>query len=66
MQRVSLRTLILMVELLVAIVALQYVALAKPAKADAIWLAGDGLVAAPAPAARSDGTSCCAKPANAR
>jgi hypothetical protein len=38
MQRVSLRTLVLMVQLLVAIMAFQYTA-ARPAKADAVWLA---------------------------
>ena len=41
MPRVSLRTLILMLELLVAVVALQYLTVAKPTKANAIWLAAD-------------------------
>jgi len=41
MQRVSIRTLVLMLELLVAVVALQYVTLVKPARADAVWLARD-------------------------
>lgn len=45
MQRVSMRTLVLMLELLVAVVAFQYTA-ARPAKADAVWLAG-ACVAAP-------------------
>ncbi len=40
-QRVSLRTLILMLELLVAVVALQYLTVANPAKANVIWLAAD-------------------------
>ena len=44
MPRVSLRTLVLMLELLVAVLALQYVAMAQPAKADAVWVAADGLV----------------------
>ena len=38
--RVSLRTLILMLELLVAVVALQYLAAVKPVQAGAVWLAG--------------------------
>jgi hypothetical protein len=41
MSRVSLRTLVLLVELLVAVVAFQYLAAVRTAKADAIWLAGD-------------------------
>ena len=41
MPRVSWRTLILMVELLVAVVAFQYLTMAQPAQATAIWLAGD-------------------------
>ena len=39
-QRVSIRTLVLMLELLAAVVGFQYTA-ARPAKADAVWLAGD-------------------------
>ncbi len=39
--RVSWRTLILMVELLVAVVAFEYLTTAQPAQATAIWLAGD-------------------------
>jgi hypothetical protein len=42
MPGVSLRTLILMLELLVAIVAWQHVRTAEPIRARAIWLAGDG------------------------
>jgi hypothetical protein len=48
-QRVSLRTLVLMLELLAAVVGLQIAAAARPAKAGAVWLAGDCRVAAPAP-----------------
>jgi hypothetical protein len=40
MQRVSIRTLALMVELLIAVAAHQYLSLARPAQADAVWLAG--------------------------
>jgi hypothetical protein len=39
--RVSLRTLILMLELLVAVIAWQYVSTARPAQATALWLAAD-------------------------
>ncbi len=41
MQRVSIRTLALMVELLIAVAAYQYLATLRPAKADAAWLAGN-------------------------
>jgi hypothetical protein len=41
MPRVSMRTLVLMLELLIAVVAFQYLAAVRTAKADAIWLAGD-------------------------
>lgn len=41
MPRVSLRTLILMLELLVAVVAWQHVRTAEPIQARAIWLAAD-------------------------
>jgi hypothetical protein len=40
MQRVSIRTLALMVELLIAIAAQQYLAAPRMVKADAVWLAG--------------------------
>ncbi len=64
--RVSLRTLILMLELLVAVVAWQYVKMAEPIQARAIWLAGDchtastvhahtAEPAAPAPAPTEEG-----------
>jgi len=69
MSGVSLRTLILMVELLVAVVAFQYLTVAHPAQATAIWLAGDGhtassmqqgianpVAAAPAPVTTDEGT----------
>jgi hypothetical protein len=49
MQKVSLRTLVLMLELLLAVVALQYMVMAKPARASVVWLAGDGLASAAAP-----------------
>jgi hypothetical protein len=55
-----------MVELLVAVVALQYLALAKPVQADAVWLAGANAVAAPAPATRSEGSDGGAAQQNAR
>ncbi len=48
--RVSLRTLILMLELLAAVVALQYVAAGRPARAGAVWLAHHGPPALSAPA----------------
>ncbi len=48
--RVSLRTLILTLELLVAVVALQYVAASRPAQASAIWLANDRPATLSAPA----------------
>jgi hypothetical protein len=38
MQRVSARTLVLMLELLAAIVALQYIVAAKSPRAGAVWL----------------------------
>jgi hypothetical protein len=41
MQRVSMRTLVLLLELLAAVVAFQYLAAVRTAKADAVWLAGD-------------------------
>ncbi len=41
MQRVSIRTLALMVELLLAVVAVQCLPAAKPVKAGAVWLAGN-------------------------
>jgi len=68
--RVSLRTLILMLELLVAVVAWQHVKTAEPIQARAIWLAGDchtastvreemaePATATPAPAMTDEGVS---------
>ena len=49
MQRVSGRTLVLLLELLAAVVAFQYLAAARTAKADAVWLAGDGAPVAQIP-----------------
>ena len=55
MRKVSLRTQFLMLELLVAVSALQYIAVVKPARTTAVWLAGDCHVAAPAgPAETND------------
>lgn len=56
MQRVSIRTLALMVELLIAVVALQYRAPARPVRAGAVWLAGNGAGAMPAPSEANDCT----------
>ncbi len=44
--RVSIRTLVLLLELLAAVVGFQCVAAARPAKADTVWLAGDCLAVA--------------------
>ena len=57
MQRVSIRTLVLMVELLAAVVGFQYVMAARPVKADAIWLARDRIVLAQPPAGQIDDTT---------
>lgn len=56
-QRVSIRTLVLMLELLVAVVALQYVTLVKPARADAVWLARDCAAVAQPLSGRIEGTT---------
>jgi hypothetical protein len=50
MSRVSVRTLILLVELLVAVAAVQYLTMAKSVAPDAVWLATDG-IAPPSPPA---------------
>lgn len=50
MPRVSIRTLALMVELLIAVIAVQFLTMPRPASADAVWLAGDCLALPPAPA----------------
>ena len=52
--RVSLRTLILMVELLVAVIAIQYLTPAKPIRPDAVWLAADVAASPSAPACQLD------------
>jgi len=41
MKRVSVRTLVLLVELFAAVLAYQYIAWTPPAKAEAIWLVAD-------------------------
>ncbi len=51
--RVSLRTLLLMLELLVAVVALQYLTTLRPAQAGAVWLANDRPATMSAPAEAS-------------
>jgi hypothetical protein len=43
-----------MVELLVAVVAIQYLAVVSPPRTDAVWLAGDCLVPLAAPAGQID------------
>jgi len=54
--RVSLRTLVLLLELLVAIISLQYLAAARPARAGVVWLGGRCPPAGmPVPAEPSDG-----------
>jgi hypothetical protein len=46
MQRVSIRTLVLMLELLVAVVGFQRVTATRPLKADAVWVAREGIAVA--------------------
>lgn len=48
MRRTSLRTLVLMLELFVAVASFQYLAAVKPARVDAVWLGGDSDPIAPA------------------
>jgi hypothetical protein len=55
-KRVTIRTFALMVELLLAVVALQCLPSAKPARASAVWLAGNGEVNAPTPSEVNDCT----------
>jgi hypothetical protein len=50
MQRTSLRTLVLLMELFVAVVSLQYLAGIRPGKASAIWLAGNCTTSPSSPA----------------
>jgi len=54
MQRVSIRTLVLLLELLIAVVAMQYVTMVTPVQAGAIWLATDCGTPASAPAGQVD------------
>jgi len=54
MQRVTYRTLVLLLELLMAVVGAQYVTLATPAQADAVWLATDCVALPAAPAGPPD------------
>jgi hypothetical protein len=56
MQRLSVRTLVLMVELLVAVMAFQYTA-GRPVKADAVWLAGDCIAVTQSAAGQADATT---------
>jgi hypothetical protein len=55
MQRVSIRTLVLVLELLAAVVGFQCVTAARPAQAGAVWLAGNGSAVAQSPALQIDG-----------
>ncbi len=54
MQRTSVRTLVLLLELFAAVVSLQYLATIRPARASAVWLAGDCTANPPAPAQTVD------------
>ena len=54
MQRVSFRTLVLLLELLIAVVAMQYVTMVTPVQAGAVWLATDFVAPASAPAGQVD------------
>ncbi len=54
MQRVSIRTLVLLLELLIAVVAVQYVHLTTPVQAGAVWVATDFVAPASAPAGQVD------------
>lgn len=54
MPRTTVRTLILLLELFAAVVSLQYLAAIKPARAGAVWLAGDCTASPPAPAQTAD------------
>jgi len=49
MQRTSWRTLVLLIELLVAVASVQYLGAVRPARASAIWLAGTGAAESPTP-----------------
>jgi hypothetical protein len=54
MQRVSIRTLVLLLELLIAVVAMQYVTLVTPVQAGAVWVATDVVAPTSAPAGQVD------------
>ncbi len=49
MKRVSIRTLALLVELLIAVIVYQCITVPAPPRAGAVWLAGENVCAAPAP-----------------
>lgn len=49
MQRTSLRTLVLLLELFAAVVAVQYLTTPRPVKASAVWLADDWMTNQPPP-----------------
>jgi hypothetical protein len=53
-QQVSIRTLVLMLELLAAVVGFQCVTAVRPAPADAVWLAGHCSALIPPPAAQTN------------
>ncbi|MGE5296796.1 MAG: hypothetical protein ACM3VT_18400 [Solirubrobacterales bacterium] len=50
MQKTSIRTLVLLLELFAAVASLQYFAAIRPARAGAVWLAGNCTTSQPAPA----------------
>jgi len=54
MKRVSVRTLALMVELLLAVVAIQCLSSVRPVKASARWLAGNGPIHTSSPSEAND------------
>jgi hypothetical protein len=53
MKRVSVTTLALLVELLIAVIVHQCVTVPAPPRAGAIWLAGDSATVQPAPLCRA-------------
>jgi len=50
MHRTSFRTLVLLLELFIAVVSIQYLGTIRSARASAYWLPGHGTPAAPVPA----------------
>jgi len=56
MQKVTIRTLALMVELLLGVVALQCLPQTRPPRAGAVWLAGNSTADTPAPSEVNDCT----------